>query len=167
MKKITLLLAVLISLGIAISACSGGGGEKAKEAEKQEVIEETPVEPEATPEDEWAAQMKRGEEIYTVKCVACHMVDAKGVPNAFPPLAESDYLMADLVRAVAQTLNGSHEEMVVNGVTYNAPMTPQVDTKEDGIAVINYVINNFGNPGGKVTLEDVKDVVIEPRPENI
>jgi len=161
MKNITILIAVLVSIAIAFSACSGGGNKAIEE--KQEVKKEKPAEPEATPEDEMAQQMKRGEEIYKTKCIVCHMADGKGVKNAFPPLAESDYLMADLPRAVAQTLNGSHEEMVVNGITYNAPMVPQVDTKEDAVAVINYVINNFGNPGGVVTLEDVKDVVIAPR----
>jgi hypothetical protein len=53
--------------------------------------------------------------------------------------------------------------MVVNGVTYTTPMTPQVDNKKDAIAVINYVLNNFDNDGGYVTLEEVKDVKIEPR----
>jgi len=91
------------------------------------------------------------------------MADAKGVACAFSPLAVSDYLNADHVRAIAQTLNGSHEEMVVNGVTCDAPMTPQVDTKEDGIAVINYVLNNFGNDGGYVTMEDIKDIEVAPR----
>lgn len=53
--------------------------------------------------------------------------------------------------------------MVVNGMTYVAPMTPQVDTKEDAVAVINYVLNAWGNNGGTVTLEDVKNVKINPR----
>jgi nitrite reductase (NO-forming) len=163
MKNITLLLATVVSISIVISACSGGGGEKANEPAKQEVKKEAPAEAEVTPQDEMAQQMKRGEQIYKETCIICHMADGNGVQGAFPPLAKSDYLMADPVRAVAQTLNGSHEEMVVNGVTYNAPMTPQVDTKEDGVAVINYVMNNFGNGGGTVTLEDVKDVQIAPR----
>ncbi len=77
-----------------------------------------------------------------------------------PPIANSDYLLADRVRAVVQALNGSNEEMVVNGITYTAPMTPQVDNKEDAVAVINYVLNSFGNDGGWVTMEDVKDVKI-------
>ena len=162
MKKIILLFAVVVGLGVAISSCSGGG-EKAKEPAKQEVKKEEPVKQEPTEEELWAQQMKRGEEIYKTKCIVCHMADGKGVAGAFPPLAESDYLIADPVRAVAQTLNGSHEEMIVNGVTYNAPMVPQVDTKEDGVAVINYVLNNFGNPGGKVTMEDVKDIEVAPR----
>jgi len=113
------------------------------------------------PQDD--AQMAKGKAIYEEKCIVCHMADGKGVAGAFPPLAESDYLLKDKVRAVEQTLNGSHEEMVVNGVTYNMPMTPQVDSKEDAVAVINYVLNNFGNDGGYVTMEEVKDVVIKPR----
>jgi hypothetical protein len=44
-------------------------------------------------------------------------------------------------------------------------MTPQVDTKEDALAVINYVLNNFGNDGGVLTMEDIKDVQIKPRGE--
>ncbi len=161
MKKISILLVVLLSLGIVISVYSGG--KNSKESTKLEVITKTPYKIIASPQDDLAEQMKRGEEIYKEICIICHMADGKGIPGAFPPLAKSDYLMADPVRAVAQTLNGSNEEMVVNGVTYNTPMTPQVDTKEDGIAVINYVLNNFGNDGGTVTMEDVKDVVVNPR----
>ncbi len=109
------------------------------------------------------AKFPKGAKIYKEKCVVCHQLTGEGIPGAFPPLKNADYLFADKVRAVAQTLNGSHEEMVVNGVTYNMPMTPQVDTKEDAIAVINYVLNAWGNKGGTVTLEDVKDVKVNPR----
>jgi len=116
-----------------------------------------------SPWDDKEAMMKRGEAIYIEKCVVCHQADGKGLPGAFPPLAKSDYLLEDPVRGVAQTLNGSHEEMVVNGVTYNMPMTPQVDTKEDAVAVINYVLKNFGNDAKLVTMDDVKGVVINPR----
>ncbi|MCP4553637.1 MAG: c-type cytochrome [Bacteroidetes bacterium] len=109
------------------------------------------------------AKFPIGAKIYKEKCIICHMEDGKGIPGAFPPLKDSDYLFADKVRAVAQTLNGSQIEMVVNGMTYVAPMTPQVDTKEDAVAVINYVLNAWGNNGGTVTLEDVKNVKINPR----
>ena len=110
--------------------------------------------------DDKEAQMARGKEIYDTKCVVCHQAEGQGIPGAFPPLANADYLLADKVRAVRQVLNGSHEEMVVNGITYTAPMTPQVDTKEDAVAVINYVLNSFGNDGGWVTMEEVKDIEI-------
>ncbi|NOU46860.1 MAG: cytochrome c [Bacteroidales bacterium] len=97
------------------------------------------------------------------KCIVCHQANGEGIPGAFPPLKNSDYLFADKVRAVAQALNGSNHEIVVNGVKYNAPMPQQVGTKEEAVAVINYVLNTWGNKGGTVTLEDVKDVVIDPR----
>ncbi|OQX80100.1 MAG: hypothetical protein B6D61_02495 [Bacteroidetes bacterium 4484_249] len=110
-------------------------------------------------------QMELGEKIYKEKCTACHQADANGIKGAFPPLKDSDYLQADLKRAVAQVLNGSNIEMVVNGETYKMPMTPQVETKEDAVAVINYVLKTFnGYSEDKfVKLEDVKDVVIKPK----
>ena len=39
-------------------------------------------------------------------------------------------------------------------------MHPQVDTHEDAVAVINYVLNAFGNKGGTITIEEVKDIKI-------
>ena len=54
--------------------------------------------------------------------------------------------------------------MVVNGKTFTQEMVPQVDTKEDAVAVINYVLNNFGNKGGYVTMDQVQNVEIKTRP---
>ncbi len=109
------------------------------------------------------AKYPKGAKIYKEKCIICHMANGEGITGAFPPLKNSDYLFADKVRAVAQTLNGSQKPMVVNGVTYVAPMAPQVSTKEDAVAVINYVLNAWGNKGGTVSMDDVKDVKIDPR----
>lgn len=115
----------------------------------------------ADPQDNPAdAKYPLGANIYKTKCIACHQATGEGMPGVFPPLKGSDYLLADKVRAVTQVLNGSNEEMVVNGVSYTMPMTPQVDTKEDAVAVINYVLNSWGNDGGTVTMEEVKDVKI-------
>ena len=112
------------------------------------------------PQDDAAAKFPAGAKIYTAKCVPCHQVTGEGIPGAFPPLKNSDYLLADKKRAVKQVLNGSNEAMVVNGMTYTVPMPPQVDTHEDAVAVINYVLNAFGNSGGTITLEEVKDIKI-------
>lgn len=113
------------------------------------------------PQDDPAdAKFPEGAKIYKTKCVACHQLTGLGIPNAFPPLKDSDYLMADKKRAVKQVLNGSHEEMVVNGVTYNMPMPFQVDTHEDAVNVINYVLNAWGNDGGTIAVDEVKDIKI-------
>jgi nitrite reductase (NO-forming) len=111
-------------------------------------------------DDAAAAKFPKGAKIYAEKCVVCHQVTGEGVPGAFPPLKNSDYLLADKKRAVEQVLNGSNEAMVVNGVTYTVPMPFQVDNHEDAVAVINYVLNAWGNDGGTVKLEDVKDIKI-------
>lgn len=112
------------------------------------------------PDDPADAKFPKGAKIYKEKCVACHQLTGMGVPNAFPPLKDSDYLFADKKRAVRQVLNGNTTPIEVNGATYSIPMPPQVDTHEDAVAVINYVLNAWGNDGGTVKLEDVKDIEI-------
>lgn len=106
-------------------------------------------------------EFARGKEIYMEKCVVCHMENGKGITGAFPPLANSDYLLADKKRAVEQVLNGSNEEMIVNGVTYKTPMPPQVDNKKDAVAVVNYILNAWGNNGGTVSMDEVEDIKIK------
>jgi len=113
------------------------------------------------PQDDPAAEKyPNGAKIYSTKCFVCHQATGLGVPGAFPPLKDSDYLLADKKRAVAQVLNGSNEAMVVNGATYTVPMPPQVDNHQDAVDVINYVLNAWGNNGGEITLEEVKDIKI-------
>ena len=111
-------------------------------------------------DDAAAAKYPKGAKIYAEKCFVCHQVSGEGIAGAFPPLKNSDYLLADKKRAVEQVLNGSNEAMVVNGATYTIPMPFQVDTHEDAVAVINYVLNAFGNNGGTITVEEVKDIKI-------
>ncbi len=112
-----------------------------------------------TPDDA-AKKYPNGAKIYAAKCVACHQTTGLGIPSAFPPLVASDYLMADKKRAVMQVLNGSHEEMTVNGVVYNLPMPYQVDTHQDAVDVTNYILNAWGNKGGSITVDEVKDIKI-------
>jgi mono/diheme cytochrome c family protein len=97
-----------------------------------------------------------GEEVYNKNCVACHQSEGEGVKGAFPPLAKSDYLLADKNRAIKQIINGSSGEMIVNGETYNSIMPPQPVNDEEIRDVMNYILNSWGNDGGEVTLEDVK-----------
>jgi nitrite reductase (NO-forming) len=101
----------------------------------------------------------RGAEIYFRKCMACHQVTGMGLPGTFPPLKGSDFLKkASKKRLIEQVMNGSHEHLTVNGMTYSTPMPPQVDNVQDAVAVVNYVLNSWGNDYGKATLEDVKEI---------
>lgn len=158
------ILAILTVLAVVFLAACGGGGTADTSQTDQEEQKAPPKEEVVVEESGLAAQLELGEKIYKEKCFACHQLDAKGVPGAFPPLANADYLLADLRRAVAQTLNGSHEEMVINGETYNAPMTPQVKTIEEAVSVINYVLKEFNGYTDEklIKLEDMADIEINP-----
>lgn len=152
-------MAAAFSAAIIMNSCSSGPDQQAKqlaEAEEEVVAAEEEL-------DGTAVMMARGEEIYKSKCIACHQADGNGLPGAFPSLVGSKFLLETPELAVAQALNGSLAVPANRNVTYPAPMPPQVDTKEDAVAAINYVRNNFGNEGGMITLDDVTDVVINPR----
>lgn len=102
------------------------------------------------------ASIERGKEVYDTQCTTCHMEKGEGIQGAFPPLAKSDYLMADKNRSIKQILEGATGEMKVNGVVYNGDM-PAVDLTDEQVSdVLNYVRNSWGNKGGAVTPSEVK-----------
>ncbi|MBW6489879.1 MAG: cytochrome c [Lentimicrobium sp.] len=154
MKTKTLLIAAfsgLISLSLMTSC--GGGQQTSTETTTQ--VEQT-----AGPS---AEQMVRGEQLYNEKCIACHQANGQGLPNVFPTLTGSDFLLNQTKMAVAQVINGSEKVAGQTAIKYPAPMPPQVDNYEDAVAVINYVLNNFDNNGGFITVDEVKDIEIDPR----
>jgi len=108
--------------------------------------------------------MAKGKAIYETpgKCITCHQATGQGIANVFPNLVGSKFLLEQKVLAVTQVLNGS-VKVGDKTVKYPAPMPPQTASKEEAVAVINYVLNSFGNAGGVVTMDDVKDVVVDPR----
>src|SRR5262249_21477433 len=63
-----------------------------------------PPDPAPTGEDRAAA----GARVFSRVCAGCHQVQGQGLPRAFPPLAGSDFLMADKGRAIGIVLGGLH-----------------------------------------------------------
>src|SRR5690606_5144450 len=100
--------------------------------------------------------MERGARVYERNCAACHQGDGKGVPNAFPPLASSDYLMADKHRSIDIVLQGLTGPITVNGTKYNGVMPAVRLGDADVASVLTYIRNSFGNSGDPVTIEEVK-----------
>jgi len=99
-----------------------------------------------------------GKMIYQKTCITCHQADGKGMQGIYPPLAGSDYLLADKYRAIKQVLKGSMNKITVNGANYQGVMTPQGLNDSDVAQVLNYVYHSFGNNGFTVTSADVKAV---------
>jgi len=102
------------------------------------------------------ASMERGKNSYTLYCMSCHMEQGEGLEGVYPPLAKSDYLMADKKRSIIQTIKGASGEMKVNGKVYNGEMTGFDLTDEEISDLLNYVRNSFGNKGGVITPAEVK-----------
>lgn len=95
--------------------------------------------------DDFEASKARGKEVYYEYCVTCHMAAGEGITGAFPPLAGSDYLMADVERAAQVIKFGQQGEIVVNDVTYNNYMAPLGLDDEEIADVMNFVMNSWGN----------------------
>lgn len=109
--------------------------------------------------DPLADSIKRGKDVYSTACVACHQADGKGLEKIFPPLAKSDYLMADKKRSIKQVINGATDPITVNGVKYTTPMIGLGTLSDQEVAdVLNYVRNSWGNKGEIVKVEEVKKV---------
>lgn len=84
------------------------------------------------------------------------MVNGEGIPTIYPPLAKSDYLMADKERSIQQILEGASGEMVVNGITYNNQMVAFQLSDQEISDVLNYVRNTWGNKGEPILPELVR-----------
>lgn len=105
------------------------------------------------------AELKtKGKTIFTANCVACHQAEGQGVPTVFPPIAKSDYLMADKQRAIEVLLKGLQGAVQVNGKPYNNVMPAQTLTDEDIAAVLTFVRSSWGNGGDAVSPEEVKKI---------
>jgi nitrite reductase (NO-forming) len=105
-------------------------------------------------------QSERGKQVYMGVCFVCHMPDGKGLASVFPPLAGSDYLMADRDRAIRIVLKGLLGPVTVNGVTFNSAMPPQeaVLTEQQVADVLTFVTNEWGNKGAPFAVDDVRRV---------
>lgn len=98
----------------------------------------------------------KGKSVYAKTCVACHQLNGQGIPGAFPPLAKSDYLNADVTRSIRQVLHGSNGPITVNGKKYTTPMPAQALNDQQIADVLTYVYASWGNNKSKVTPAMVK-----------
>jgi nitrite reductase (NO-forming) len=101
-------------------------------------------------------RIKVGQAVFLQNCAACHQPTGLGIPNVFPPLAKSDFLMANKMRSVQIVKKGLQGEVTVNGNKFNNVM-PALGLSEQEIAnVLTFVRNSWGNKGEAVTVEEVQ-----------
>ena len=100
-----------------------------------------------------------GATLYQINCSACHQATGEGLKGIFPPLAQSDYLLADKERSIRIALQGIGGPIVVNGVEYQGVMPAPAPMDDQQVAdVLTYVRSAWGNRGDAVTPAEVKQV---------
>ncbi|MFO0667248.1 MAG: copper-containing nitrite reductase [Polyangiaceae bacterium] len=101
-------------------------------------------------------QIEAGKALFLGTCSACHQPEGQGLPKTFPPLAKSDFLMADKKRSIEIVLNGLTGPVTVGGNSFNSVMPPLSHLPDDDIAnILTYVRNAWGNTGDAVTRAEV------------
>ena len=110
-------------------------------------------------------QVEQGKQVFMQTCFVCHQPEGQGIPGQIPPLAKSDYLMADKERAIRGVLQGQSGEMTVNGKKYNGIMVPLNYLTDEQVAnVLTYVRNTWGNAADAVKTEEVRRIRSEAPP---
>jgi nitrite reductase (NO-forming) len=108
-------------------------------------------------------QTRAGQALFAGTCSVCHQANGAGLPGVFPPLAKSDYLAADANRGTRAVLHGLSGKVTVNGQEYNSVMPPMNQLNDDEVAnIMTFVLNSWGNSGGRVLTEEVKKLRAAP-----
>lgn len=108
--------------------------------------------------------MAAGQKVYSTVCFACHQPTGMGLPNMFPPLAGSDWVVAAKPdRMIRMVLHGFTGPFTLNGQPFTsvAPLMPPQGaalTDEQIAAVLTYVRGSFGNKASAVTADEVKTI---------
>ena len=113
------------------------------------------------PKTEGGELIAQGKLVFNTACMACHQATGLGVPGQFPPLAGSEWVLAEGPnRIIRLVLSGFMGPVTVNGQSFNGVMPPWKDTlkDEDIAAAVTFIRNSWGNKGSPVTPEQVKAI---------
>jgi cytochrome c6 len=92
-----------------------------------------------------AAPAPTPEQSFTENCSACHQVDGKGIPGAFPALAGDTFVVGPATGPIGVVLNGR-----AGMPTFKADLTD-----EQIAAALTYVRSSWGNAAPAVTPDQV------------
>lgn len=165
MEPLSLWLVVMISVllfwaGSYLTQFSGGF--RADEFNERQInVKPPPSRAGAGDQDPKSRAVAQGALVYNANCAACHQADGNGQSSLFPPLAGSEWVLAEgpnrLIRIVLHGLEGP---ITVKGNTYNGQMYPFGDMLSDAeiASVLTYIRNTWGNQASLVTREEVASV---------
>jgi nitrite reductase (NO-forming) / hydroxylamine reductase len=148
------MLTVLLLAGVAVAGCDRGAPPQAPPArDTATAVHSAEVASVGQSKEE---RIAAGQKVYQNVCQACHGPEGKGLPGAFPPVADSDWIAEHTDRLPEIILNGLSGPIVVNGQQYNAVMPPMAYLSDIDIAnVLTFVLNSWDNPGGEIQAAQV------------
>ncbi len=112
-----------------------------------------------------AQQIQAGDALFQRHCALCHQANGQGLPMAFPPLAGSDYLLADKDRNITVVLHGLSGKVTVNGKDFNSSMPALSQLHDTEIAnILTFAAKAWGNAGEAVSASDVARMRAAKRP---
>jgi nitrite reductase (NO-forming) len=110
-----------------------------------------------------AQQIKAGQALFAGTCSTCHQADGRGLEGVFPPLAKSDWIAREPEIPATAMLHGLQGKITVNGKDYTSVMPPMSQLTDDEVAnIATYVLNSWGNPGGRVTKDEAAEIRKRP-----
>jgi mono/diheme cytochrome c family protein len=104
------------------------------------------------------SSVSRGRALYAANCSMCHQVTGRGTAGTYPPLAASDWLAQNRKSAIRAVVAGLKEPISVNGTRYHGQMPPALLTDGQVADVLTFVLNSWGNPGGRIIPAEVAAV---------
>ena len=104
--------------------------------------------------------MVQGQVLFRAHCSNCHQEDGTGLRRLIPPLAQSDYLLADIDRTLCLVKNGLRGPIVVNDTSYNQIMPANEGLRDIEIAQIaTYIYNEWGHAEGFIPTTRVAEAL--------
>lgn len=105
-------------------------------------------------------QLNEGKKVYQSVCQACHQATGLGLSGAFPPLADSNWVLGDATIPVRIVLHGLEGPIDVKGETYNGVM-PAFQEQLDDLQISNvvtYIRNTWGNSVERIKPDKVSEL---------
>jgi mono/diheme cytochrome c family protein len=100
-----------------------------------------------------------GRRVYVNNCQVCHQGDGEGLTGQFPPLAQSEWVLAKSPeRLIRILLDGMSGPVRVRGEQYNSAMPAWHDVMDDEqtAAVLTFIRQEWGNEAEVVTVDQVQ-----------
>ncbi|GAF03836.1 c-type cytochrome [Saccharicrinis fermentans] len=98
-----------------------------------------------------------GKLVYDRNCKVCHQANRMGVPKIYPPLKNTKRVGGNKDYLIDVLLNGSNEEIIVEGVKYKGVMASYRGLSDREIAgVINYIRSDSEAASEVVSEDDVR-----------